>query len=251
MYCKKCGVELKDEAIFCHKCGFKLETSNGRKKVYRYTSEKKMNHAYTEQVKESSKSDEDISNPDCVESLSYKEKCRLGESTTSSYLYFKSFTGENRNKIIVVLKSISKVITAIIAISIVKFIIDQIQLGENLKILVYIIRFLVKYVKYFLLPEIIEIIIKLLEYKEENLINKQDSQLLLILTCSSFALALFAFWVFIFPSEALYMKWFGAIAFGSIFDFLSTISINIVALIIAGCINYYIDEKMLIKENIQ
>lgn len=167
MFCTKCGKEItNDTAKYCPRCGSEIsktiEVISNKMEEFKDSIDKNTNTIeQLEDLKCSSENHKKILSDD---------KC--DSSKEIKYLFFKNISGEKREKINKKLNHGNKIVEIIIAFLTIYFIYEQIELAENYKLIIYVIRYIIFILPFGFFASAYEEVYKLFSI-EENKKNKQ------------------------------------------------------------------------------
>lgn len=216
MFCGKCGKKLKENAKYCPRCGEKIREENNVNIIQESASE---NNVHQDENK---------------------------------YLFLNSLSQKRRDQLIYINAIEERIYQIIFGLLTVYFIYRQIELQENYKLIIYVIRYIQYIIPYLFIYSVFEEIVMLLTVKN-NEINKNKSKIIIFIFEGLCLFILFLISERISNPDNMIglvkviAEQYFLIA---IFKYLMFIKAEILMLIIVGIIKYYINEKILgIAEN--
>lgn len=281
MYCKKCGTEIAEYQKFCKKCGNKLETEpvshdiQDEMKTYslvlveselenleianliREITGGSLSDAVNKVEKIPSVIINNIGKEEAdsikkrFEEIGAKVECKLYEADTADakeeikdgkteYVFLKQYG--HRKKLERIVTWAENIIGIIFVIMLIYFVYEQIRLGEEYKIAIYILRGCV-----YLAPVWIPLcgvyyLGRILEYKESDLKEKTSPSILLLANVMALVFWIAATVPFLGVSDLDKAGWVMLIGFGEITDLLGhfkwTIMFIVMAVATTCCTNY-------------
>ena len=216
MFCRKCGNELKENTKYCPHCGEKIELKNN-------------DNTFKESVSENNILQDE-----------------------NKYLFLNTMSHKNRDKILYINRIKERIYQIIFGILTAYFVYRQIELQENYKFIIYVIRYIQYIIPYLFIYSVFEEIVMLLTVTH-NEINKNKSKTMIFIFEGLCLFILFLISERISNPDNM-IGLFNVIAekyfLIAIFKYLMFIKAEILMLIIVGIIKYYINEKILgIVEN--
>lgn len=249
MFCTKCGKEItNDTAKYCPRCGSEIsktiEVISNKMEESKDSIDKNTNTIeQQEDLKCSSENHKKIlSNDKCDSSKEIK------------YLFFKNLSGEKRERLNQRLNNGNKIVEIIIALLTVYFIYQQIELAENYKLIIYVIRYIIFILPFGFFANVYEEVYKLFSI-EENKKNKLLSTKTIVVKII-YLLLLFAIMHRLTDPTGdtigllrIIVKDNFILAF---LDYLSHIKFELLSLVILGTCNYFYDKNLLgYKESVE
>ncbi len=232
MYCYKCGNKVNENSKYCGKCGTKLKNIIENKGIdgketdeFEGNLEIKENEEKTEMVNETNE---------------YTDESETKTSVASEYLYFSNIP--YRTFIPRLLYYIEKGFMFIISILILSFIQDQMNAGENLKFIIYIIRFFTEFAIWLFWSEVINLAKELLDLKYIDVKRNTKKEIITAICITEIICYASASYYFMNPSDSTVLKLTGAILndsfIESLIDVLFVFKVPVLFIIVAGVLEY-------------
>lgn len=212
--CSNCGERLESEWQACPNCGITVEECLCGNNINSIQNTQEIKGVYEHETKD-------------------------------EYLIFTKFHGKGRRvintlfKILSWLVNIGAVLVTLVHIS------SEIQAAENYKMLLYIIRLCYSCGLWYVWAFIVGQVHNLMEMKRDRVIERESCKTVVQMEVSYIVLGMLGWGFFLSPSDGELLKIFGAVAFGSVWDFLMIIKIPILLWLIAGVLRYILDSKFL------
>lgn len=244
MKCEKCGTDVNDTDVYCSNCGILIN------KV-RATHEK----IVTNEV--SYESDNDTTNTDNrtmsisgiikdIKQIISKWKETL--ETDTDWLYFSNLF-QHRAKTIIAVRCIQFLFIFTWAISSLEFIIEIINANENLKLLVYVTRYIFNILPLTLPLYIFDTVYELLKVRKSDIKNSANKNSFIFLKVISLVFCCLAIGTISSPTNHMQIAIFAAIATDSILGYILAYGKTLVLLFGSGVVEWIISIIILIDES--
>lgn len=248
MFCRKCGNQITEDAKFCTKCGTAIDTY--RKKESPSQNSNKDGVYKAEKVYNANSVIRKFENRQYDTGKKYSTFKKMiidiiGYKTDRDYLYYPNIN--NREAVYCVSFILEKIFLAIGVIIGIAYIIEQIQLDEGYKIIIYVIGFLVAVVPYQIVSAIFDLIVKVLKYEKKDIKDLNKSNLFLVLEVAAYVMSIFAMLPFINPSDARQAEWLVTVGMGNFFDIIECFAFTIICLIGSGIVTYFSEQLFINK----
>ncbi len=211
MFCRKCGKELKENAKYCPRCGKKIRLKN---------------------------------NDDIFQESVPKNNIHQNEN---KYLFLNTMSHKSRGKLLYINDIKERIYQIIFGLLTVYFIYRQIELQENYKLIIYVIRYIQYIIPYLFIYYVFEETVMLLTL-ENNETNKSKSKLMIVICEVLYLLILFIITIRISNPDNM-IGLFQVIAeqyfITAMLKYLLFIKMEILILMVLGVFKYYVNEKIL------